>query len=221
MLSREVIRMTSAALAAAGALCLAGCASTKDVRERGWVGGKYEDFEVCRCDALPGDRDRAVLVTQVFEDTPASTAGLRPGDLILSAGGSPTNCVEDWEECVDAAPAGETLDLELWRHGARESCAVMVGRERYRRPGLLALGLGLGTSLDLFPNPDFNILGILSYTSNDERRELRSPRERVREELGAGTHAFSLRGPESWHLWLGVVGVGRATETVAQEQTPN
>ncbi len=122
-------------------------------------------------------------MTQVVENVPASTANLRPGDLILSAGETPTTCVEDREECVDAAPAGEALDL--------------------------------------FPNPDFNILGILSYTSNDERRELRSPRERVREELGAGTHAFSLRGPERWHLWLGVVGVGRATETIAQEQTPN
>lgn len=64
------------------------------------------------------DRD-GVLVRVVEPGGPAAEAGVRAGDLIVSAGGAPVARVDDLHAALDALPAGQPLALGLVR-GADE-----------------------------------------------------------------------------------------------------
>lgn len=61
--------------------------------------------------------DRGVLILQVLENTPAATAGLQPGDVILKVGGVPVNTASDVQEQVDGSKIGDLLALEINREG--------------------------------------------------------------------------------------------------------
>lgn len=61
--------------------------------------------------------DRGVLILQVLENTPAATAGLQPGDVILKVGGVPVNTASDVQEQVDGSKIGDLLTLEINREG--------------------------------------------------------------------------------------------------------
>jgi regulator of sigma E protease len=57
------------------------------------------------------------LVQGVEPLSPASAAGLRPGDVIVAADGRPLAAFEDLRETV-LASGGRTIPLEVWRDGA-------------------------------------------------------------------------------------------------------
>jgi S1-C subfamily serine protease len=61
--------------------------------------------------------DQGVLILQVLENTPAATAGLQPGDVILKVGGIPVNTASDVQEQVDSSQIGGLLALEINRGG--------------------------------------------------------------------------------------------------------
>jgi len=61
--------------------------------------------------------DRGVLILQVLENTPAATAGLQPGDVILKVGGVVVNTASDVQEQVDGSKIGDLLTLEINRAG--------------------------------------------------------------------------------------------------------
>jgi serine protease Do len=64
------------------------------------------------------DRD-GVLVREVEDDGPAARAGLRRGDLIVEAGGTPVTTIDDLHSALDGLPEGESLALGVVR-GADE-----------------------------------------------------------------------------------------------------
>jgi regulator of sigma E protease len=56
----------------------------------------------------------------------AEQAGLRPGDTVISAGGTAIGSWEDWVEYVRARP-GETVPVELSRAGQRQTLPLAIG----------------------------------------------------------------------------------------------
>jgi serine protease Do len=70
-----------------------------------------------RAAGLP-DRD-GVLIQQVEEGSPAAGAGLRRGDLVVEAGGSPVVTIDDLYQALDGLVGGDTLSLGVVR-GAEE-----------------------------------------------------------------------------------------------------
>jgi serine protease Do len=61
----------------------------------------------------------AVVVSAVTAGSPAAEAGLRPGDVIRSAGRRPVAGVEMLRSLVAHAPIGQELELEIEREGKR------------------------------------------------------------------------------------------------------
>ena len=78
-----------------------------------------------RAVGLP-DRD-GVLVQVVEEDSPASAAGLRRGDLIVAAAGREVKGVDDLHAALDGLGTGESLALDVVRGAEETSITVDLG----------------------------------------------------------------------------------------------
>jgi membrane-associated protease RseP (regulator of RpoE activity) len=88
--------------------------------------------------------DRGVLVVRVVPERPAARAGLRVGDVIVSAGGEPVHQPFDLVRLVAAAPAGETIELGVLREAKERILQVAPEGE----PSLWAEPERFGTWFD-------------------------------------------------------------------------
>ncbi|MDR7402698.1 MAG: trypsin-like peptidase domain-containing protein [Armatimonadota bacterium] len=67
----------------------------------------------------------AVRVVEVQPGTAAEAAGLRPGDVILRAGQTPTASPDDLQRILGRHPVGQSLELEILRDGRRLSVVAV------------------------------------------------------------------------------------------------
>jgi len=223
-------------------IMLSGCAANKKVHERGWVGGEnleanpsflqtaranYFTADGAVVPALPAEirsqQASAVLVSRVFADTPLQHAGIQPGDLILAINDQPVSDPQYLHEQVDQSPPGVTIVLAVYRAGAIQRIPVVVGRETYQKWGYLSFGFRLGTKLNLFPYPDFNLFSLVSFRHNDKRLELQSPEYRYYRQALALPPETSERTPnsaadtEGWDAWFLIFGVSGKNIILDQE----
>lgn len=78
-----------------------------------------------------GVRDgSAVLITDVTEDSPAETAGLKAGDVVIEIDGNQMESVSDIQEEISSADSGDKVTLTLLRdRKQREITATVAERE--------------------------------------------------------------------------------------------
>jgi serine protease Do len=84
---------------------------------------------------INGDRARAlrlpeesgVEITRVDPNSPAATAGLMPGDVILQYNGQRVEGIEQFSRMVRETPAGREVRLQIFRNGAMQTVAAKVG----------------------------------------------------------------------------------------------
>ncbi len=70
-----------------------------------------------RAKALKMKEERGAEVTMVGDNTPASKAGLKPGDVILDFNGKPVQSMANLQELVAETPAGSDVKIGVWRDG--------------------------------------------------------------------------------------------------------
>jgi S1-C subfamily serine protease len=73
------------------------------------------------------DRTDGVLVMTVGPKSPAAAAGLQPGDIILSVGGTPTPTPSDLYAALRQRKPGEKVDVRVLRDGAERTVSVTLG----------------------------------------------------------------------------------------------
>jgi len=71
-------------------------------------------------------RDGAVVIQQVFRDTPAAKAGLKPGDVIVALGGRKIRDSEDVARAMRIMRPRQTLTLTIARQGKTEQITVRL-----------------------------------------------------------------------------------------------
>lgn len=72
---------------------------------------------------------RVIIVTNVFEDSPAEQAGLHSGDVILLADGQEIEELEDLYRIVNGREPGDTLALLILRNGRERDVEVRLGQD--------------------------------------------------------------------------------------------
>ena len=100
-----------------------------------FVGGSYlgigiHDVNAERAKALKLAEERGVEITRVEEDSPASKAGLKKGDVVLEYNGQRVEGTEQFVRLVRETPAGRQVKLLVTREGATQTITATVGERK-------------------------------------------------------------------------------------------
>ncbi|MEI9407139.1 PDZ domain-containing protein, partial [Mesorhizobium argentiipisi] len=81
------------------------------------------------------------LVAQVQSGSPASEAGLQPGDVIIAFNGQPIESSAELPKVVGVLPAGSEAEMIVVRNGEQKTLSVTLG-ELPDNPQQAMLGAG-------------------------------------------------------------------------------
>jgi serine protease Do len=68
-----------------------------------------------------------VLISDVADNTPASTAGIKSGDVVLEFDGTPVKDVQSFRVQVASTPIGKTVKMKIFRDGEEKIVNVKIG----------------------------------------------------------------------------------------------
>jgi serine protease Do len=95
---------------------------------RGWLGIAIQSISpnIAKSLGLDPEKPNGALVASVTPDSPAAKAGLKQGDVILSAQGHPIKAVHDLPRLVAAATIGQKMDLTIRRNSKETTVAATI-----------------------------------------------------------------------------------------------
>jgi S1-C subfamily serine protease len=95
--------------------------------KRPFLGIAARGVELIHAAARELGQPRAVRIFEVTANTPAAAAGLKDGDLVLSANGTPVASVDDLQRIMVLEDTGE-LELDLFRERRRTQVRIVPSR---------------------------------------------------------------------------------------------
>jgi len=117
------------ALAIAG--LVAPAAHAQVLIQRGGESGSFlgvflQEVNGDRAKALRLPEESGVEITRVDPNSPAATAGLMPGDVILQYNGQRIEGIEQFSRMVRETPNGRQVTLQIFRNGAMQTVTAKV-----------------------------------------------------------------------------------------------
>ncbi len=94
---------------------------------RGWLGVMIQDVTPDVAEKFGLERPEGALVSQVFDDTPAGKAGIKPGDVIITYDSEKVENVARLRARVAATAPGTKVNIVVLRDGKRQTLAVEIG----------------------------------------------------------------------------------------------
>ena len=95
---------------------------------RGWLGVRIQTVTDDLAESLGLDGASGALVASVADDSPAASAGVEPGDVILVFDGKTVETMRRLPRIVAETEIGKEVDVVLWRSGEEVQAKVTVGR---------------------------------------------------------------------------------------------
>ena len=104
-------------------------ASLKDkgVVARGWIGVQIQPVTQEIADSMGLKSPKGALVAEAQPGSPASTAGIKSGDVILGFDGERIDGPRDLARRVAALGPGKKADLIYWHDGSEKTVSVKLG----------------------------------------------------------------------------------------------
>ena len=96
--------------------------------KRGWLGVRIQKVskEIAEVEKL--DEPKGALVSSVSEKSPASKAGIKPGDIILEFDGKKIDTMKTLPKIVAKTEVGKKVVVKVWRNKKLISKKVLLGR---------------------------------------------------------------------------------------------
>jgi serine protease Do len=82
-----------------------------------YLGVALTDIDADRANALKLGEERGVEVRSVEQGSPADTAGIKPGDVLLSYNGESILGAQQFVRLVQETPQGRKVKIQCWRDG--------------------------------------------------------------------------------------------------------
>lgn len=206
-----------------------GCGPSRVVHRRAWTGGSFtkasksifaKDYQAKArgsVRALPKEVSKGqsggLVVSALEKESPLALGGVRPGDLVISVNHEPISSLGSYRRIVDRIVPGSEVIVTVWRNGDILDIPVVAGTEAYKRIGYLNLGFGFGTTMKLWPDPDFNLFDLVRVRPPGRRNSIHAPEYAYL--LSVKPKAEVRNG--LWDVWLGVIGVGRYDVILSQD----
>ena len=110
---------------------------------RSWLGVAVQGISpaIAKSLGMNPDQPTGALVATVTPNSPAAKAGIKQGDVILSANGHPIKSVHDLPRMVAAMPIGQKLDLTV-RRGGKEITLSAITAEMPEKEQQASVGTG-------------------------------------------------------------------------------
>ena len=140
---------------------------TKGRVSRGWLGVLIQDVTRDLAPTFGLNQPRGALVAQVLPDSPAATAGVNVGDVILTYNGKEVTTSSALPPLVGTTPVGESAHLEVLRQGQSVALEVKIA-ELPEDDGAADDQGGQGAEPAA---SDFNRLGMVVIELRPEQRE--------------------------------------------------
>ncbi len=96
--------------------------------DRPYIGATFQGVTPDLAESLGMDKPAGTLVTAIQKDSPAEAAGLKVGDVILSAQGVPTGNPDVLGYRLSTAGIGSTVPLEVLRDGKTRTIPVTLAK---------------------------------------------------------------------------------------------
>jgi serine protease Do/serine protease DegQ len=94
---------------------------------RGWLGIGIQPLTPELAKSFGVGADEGILVNQVMPKSPAETAGIKVGDLILSLDGKPLKDTRQMQRLVAEAEIGKTIEVVVLRDKTKRTLKLQVG----------------------------------------------------------------------------------------------
>jgi Do/DeqQ family serine protease len=100
---------------------------------RGWIGVEPQELTAELAEGLGIQAGTGVIITGVLQNSPASNAGLRPGDVVTLVGERPVTSVSQLLSAVAALTPGKVATLGVWRRNGAVTLNVTPGQRQVQR----------------------------------------------------------------------------------------
>ena len=100
-----------------------------------YIGVGLGEIDSDRAHQLKLKDEYGVELTHVEEDSPASRAGLKSGDVVLEYNGQRVEGMEQFARFVRETPANRDAKLTISRDGNRQTVMVKIGQRKMREAG--------------------------------------------------------------------------------------
>ncbi len=97
-----------------------------------YLGVRLLDLDADRAKALKLPEPRGVEVANVEEGSPAESAGIKKGDILLSYNGENILGAQHLIRLVQETPEGRKIKIQVWRDGKSETMSLVTGSPRSR-----------------------------------------------------------------------------------------
>jgi serine protease Do len=95
-----------------------------------YLGIGVKDIDSERAKALNLKEVRGAEITSVSEDSPASKAGLKEGDVVLEFNGQPVEGGEQLSRMIRETPVGRQVRVGVWRSGSMQTLTPTIEARR-------------------------------------------------------------------------------------------
>jgi serine protease Do len=143
---------------------------------RGWLGVAIQSITpaIAKSLGMNPDEPTGALVATVTANSPAAKAGLKPGDVILTANGQPVKSVHDLPRLVASMPPGQKLELSVRRGGKDMNLAATTAEMPQEQQAANAQS----SAPEKGAAPSATSLGLqLAAIDQSLRREFRIPKD--------------------------------------------
>jgi len=94
--------------------------------ERGWIGARIQPVTDDIAESVGLDKARGALIASIDAASPATQAGLKPGDVILSYDGKPVDRSRQLPRLVADSAPNKPVKLTLWRDSKEVEVTLTV-----------------------------------------------------------------------------------------------
>jgi len=137
---------------------------------RGWLGVRIQTVTDEIAESLGLDTAAGALVASVEDGGPADSAGIRPGDVILSFAGTDVEEMRRLPGIVADTEIGASVPVQVWRDGDRRELRVEVGELNEEQVAAFEEGLDGGATSAEPGQSEVGRLGLAVAPLTDEAR---------------------------------------------------